>query len=79
MKTFQIKKINLYSKQYLIPSSFSGSVGDVENMSLKNKVLLGGWISMVARVFKREKNMHGENLPGQFEDWMHKNCGMRKK
>ena len=48
-------------------------------MSLKNKALLGGWISMVARVFRREKNMHGENLPGRFEDWMHKNYGMRKK
>ena len=48
-------------------------------MSLKNKVLLGGWISMAARAFRREKNMQGENLLGRFEDWMHKNCGMKKK
>ena len=50
-----------------------------ENKSLKNKALLGGWISMAARVFRREKNMRGENLPGQFEDWMHKNCGMKRQ
>ena len=48
-------------------------------MSLKNKVLLGGWISMAARVFRREKNMRGKNLLGRFEDWMHKNCGMKKQ
>ena len=29
-------------------------------MSLKNKALFGGWISMALKVFRREKNMHGE-------------------
>ena len=34
---------------------------------------------MAARAFRREKNMQGKNLLGRFEDWMHKNCGMKKK
>ena len=80
LKIFEVKKTNLHSKQYVIPSKkISRSVGDVEKMSLKNKVLLGGWISMAARVFRSEKNMHGENLLGRFEDSMHKNCGMKKQ
>ena len=80
LKIFEVKKTNLHSKQYVIPSKkISRSVGDVEKMSLKNKVLLGGWISMAARAFRREKNMQGKNLLGRFEDWMHKNCGMKKQ
>ena len=80
LKIFEVKKTNLHSKQYVIPSKkISRSVGDVEKMSLKNKVLLGGWISMAARVFRSEKNMRGENLLRRFEDWMHKNCGMKKQ
>ena len=38
---------------------FQNLVGEVENMSLKNKALLGGWISMAAEVFRREKRMCG--------------------
>ena len=37
--------------------SFSKSIKENENMSFKNKVLMGGWISTVARVFRRDKNM----------------------
>ena len=33
---------------------FSKSVIEVENMTLKNKVLLGGWISTTAKVFRRD-------------------------
>ena len=58
---------------------FSKSVGEVENMSLKNKALLGGWISTAVKVFRREKNIRGENLPGRFEDWIYTECGMKKK
>ena len=43
-------------------------IGEVEFMSLKNKALLDGWISTAAKVFRREKNIHGENLPCPFED-----------
>ena len=38
--------------------TFSKSVLEVENMTLKNKVLLGGWISTAAKVFRRD-NMRG--------------------
>ena len=47
-------------------------------MSLKNKVLMGDWISTAARVFRRDKNMLGENLPGPFEDWMYRECAIKK-
>ena len=48
-------------------------------MSLMNKALLGGWISTFAKVFRREKDIRGENLPGRFEDWMYEECGMKKQ
>ena len=50
---------------------FSKSIGEVENTNLKNKALLGGWISIAAKVFRHEKNIRGENLPDQFEDWLY--------
>ena len=59
--------------------TFSKSIKDFENISLKNKVLLGGWISTAAKVFRREKNIRGENLPGRFEDWMYRECSMKKQ
>ena len=54
--------------------TFPKSVTEVENMTLKNKVLLGGWVSTEAKVFRRDK-MHGKNLPYRFEDWMLRECG----
>ena len=48
-------------------------------MSLKNKTLMGGWISTAAKVFRRDKNMRGENLPGRFKDWMYRECGIKKQ
>ena len=35
--------------------TFSKSIKENENMSLKNKVLMGGWISKAAKVFRRDK------------------------
>ena len=43
--------------------TFSKSVIEVENATLKNKVLLGGWILTASKVFRRDKNMRGKNLP----------------
>ena len=57
--------------------TFSKSVIEVENVTLKNKVLLGGWLSTAAKVFRRDK-MRGENLPNRFEDWMLRECGIKK-
>ena len=39
--------------------SFSKSIKENENMSFKNKVLMGGWISTVARVFGRDEILKG--------------------
>ena len=50
-----------------------------KNKSLKNKALLGGWISTAAQVFRREKNIRRENLPGRFEDWIYRQCRMKKQ
>ena len=48
-------------------------------MSLKNKTLMGGWILTAAKVFRRDKNMRGENLSGRFEDWRYRECGIKKQ
>ena len=48
--------------------TFSKSMKEVENMILKNKTLLGGWISTPAKGFRRDKSMEKKNLPGRFED-----------
>ena len=58
---------------------FSKSIGEVENTNLKNKALLGGWISIAAKVFRHEKNIRGENLPDRFEDWSYRERGMKKQ
>ena len=58
--------------------TFSKSVIKVENMALKNKVLLGSWISTAAKVFIRDK-MRGKKLPNRFEDWMFKVCETKNK
>ena len=43
-------------------------------MNLKNKTLLGVWISMAPKVFRCDKSMGKKNLPGRFEDWLYKEC-----
>ena len=39
--------------------TFSKSLKEDENMSLKNKVLHGGWISIASKVYRRENNLSG--------------------
>ena len=51
---------------------------EFENMSLKNKVLLGGLISTKAKIFRSDENVHGKNLPGRFVDWMYSERGIKK-
>ena len=58
--------------------TFSKSVIEAENMTLKNKLLLGGCISTAAKVFRRDK-MRGKNLPNRFEDWILRECGIKNK
>ena len=47
-------------------------------MSLKNKTLLGGWISTTAKVFRLNKSIGEKNLLGRFEDWLYKECKIKK-
>ena len=47
-------------------------------MTLKNNVLLWGWVLTAAKVIRRKKN-RGKNLPGRFEDWMESECCMKKQ
>ena len=58
--------------------TYSRSAIKVENMNLKNKVLFGGWLSTAAEVFRRNK-MRGKNLPNRFEDWILRECGIKKQ
>ena len=55
------------------------SIKESENISFKNKVLLGGWTSTAAKVLRRDKNVHGKNLLGRFEDSMYNECGIKKQ
>ena len=67
------EEMSAYLKTFLKP------IKENENMSLKNKVLMGGRISTAARVFRCDKNMLGENLLSRFEDWMYRECEIKKQ
>ena len=44
--------------------TFSKSIKEDENMSLRNKSLIGSWLLMASKVYRRQ------NLSCQFEDWL---------
>ena len=50
-----------------------------ENMSLKKKTLHGGWISITAKVYRHNKIMGEKNLSCRFEDWLYKECKIKKQ
>ena len=66
---------NDHSKKTLVPfrfeaitnylKTFSKHIKKDENMNLKNKCLLGEWILMASKVYRRE------NLSCRFEDWLY--------
>ena len=58
--------------------AFAKSMIENENFSLKGKTLMGGWLSTAARIFRRDKNTLGKSLLGKFEDWIYKECSMKK-
>ena len=60
---FSFEKISDYLKP------FSKSSIKAENMTLKNKVLLGSWIVTASKVFRHDKMLE-KNLPGPYDDWM---------
>ena len=69
--SFSFEEMSNYLKTY------SKSIIEVENMTLKNEVLFAGWPSTAAKVFRRDK-MRGKNLPSRFEDWILRECGIKK-
>ena len=48
--------------------TFSKSIKEDENASLKNKTLMGGWILIASKVYRHE------NLSGRFEDLLYQEC-----
>ena len=57
--------------------TYSKSITEVENTTLKNKVLFEGWFSTAFKVYRRDKT-RGKILPNQFEDWIQIECGIKK-
>ena len=48
--------------------TFSKSVKKYKNMSLKDKVLFGGWLSIAAKAYRHYTIMGEKNLSCRFED-----------
>ena len=58
--------------------TFSKSMKEDKNMSLKNKVLFGGWISIAAEAYRHDKIIKKKDLPHRFEDWVYRECKITK-
>ena len=65
MATFEV--ITGYLKNFL------KSIKEDENMSLKNKTLMGGWILIASKVYRRE------NLSCRFEDLLYQECRIKRQ
>ena len=53
--------------------NFSKFIKEDENMSLKNKTLIDGWILIASKVYRHE------NLSCRFQDWLYKECRIRRQ
>ena len=53
--------------------TFSKSIKEDENMSLKNKTLIGGWALIASKVYRRE------NFSCRFEDWLYNECKIKRQ
>ena len=53
--------------------TFLKSIKEDENMSLKNKCLIGGWILMASKVYRRE------NLSCRYEGWLYCLCKTKRQ
>ena len=40
--------------------------------------MFGGWLSTAFKVYRRDK-MCGKILPSRFEDWIQRECGIKKQ
>ena len=78
----QINLIKKYNSEHSLNGMLeeikviSKHVKETENVSLKNNVLFGEWLSNARNHYKYIKNM---DLPKQFDKWVHKECGMVKQ
>ena len=54
-------------------NTFLKSIKEDENMSLKNKTLIGGWILITSKVCRRE------NLSCRFEDLLYQECRIKRQ
>ena len=52
--------------------TFSKSIKEDENLGLKNKTLLGGWLIMASNVYRRQ------NLTIKFEDLLYEQCRIKR-
>ena len=59
--------------------AISKSMKEDENMSLKNKFLFGGWISVAAKAYRDDKIIKGKSLPHRFENWIYRECKIQKQ
>ena len=84
----QINFIQNFPSQEDVPSfevisqdrkKFSKYMKEDENMSLKNKFLFGGWISIVAKAYRHDKIIKGKKFSHQFEDWIYRECKIKKQ
>ena len=78
-KTFQAEKTSLSRKISDHLKIFARSMKENENFSLKGRTLMGGWLSTAARIFRRDKNTLRKSFPCKFEDWIYKECSMKKQ
>ena len=77
--------LNFYSKYYdprEEPSfeaitgnlkTFSESIKEHENMGLKNKSLIGGWLLMAVNIYRRQ------NLTTKFKEWLCEKCRIKRQ
>ena len=84
----QITFIQNFPSQRDVPSfeaiseelkAISKSMKKDENRSLKNKSLFGGQISVAGKAYKRDKLIKGKNLPQRLDDWIYRECGIKKQ
>ena len=53
--------------------TFSKSRKEHENMGLKNKSLIGGWLLMAANIYRQQ------NVSCRFEDWLYEQCRIKRQ
>ena len=53
--------------------TFSKSIKEDENMSLKNNILMGGWKLIASKVYRRE------NLSCRFENWSYEESRIKRQ